>query len=90
MSLKVIKKRCGRCDKMFDIPLVRESKAKRDLLTYTPCTYCKYIAFGNDEINKSGRCGRCSIPFVIIDHYAKGNCRRCYQVIFRENTTNKQ
>jgi len=87
MSLKTIKKRCERCNRLFDIPFIRKSKAKRDTLTYTPCTYCNYIPFSNDKINKSGRCGRCSIPFVIIDHYSKGNCKRCYQAIYRENTT---
>lgn len=90
MSLKVIKKRCERCDSMYDILFIRESKAKRDALTYTPCTFCGYIAFGNEKINKSGRCGRCSIPFVIIDHHAKGLCNRCYQYNFRNNATNKE
>jgi len=73
---------------MYDISFIRKSKAKRDALTYTPCTYCGYIAFSNDKINKSGRCLRCSIPFVIVDHHAKGRCKRCYQVFFRENATN--
>ncbi len=89
MLPKVIKKRCERCGEMFDILFIRKSKAQRDSLTYTPCTYCGYIPFGGDRVNKSGRCGRCSIPFVIIDYYSKGNCKRCYQVLHRKNTTKR-
>ncbi len=88
MSQKVIKKRCGRCDEMYNIVFIRESKAKRDALTYTPCTFCGYIAFGSDLINRSGRCKRCSIPFAIVEHRAKNMCNRCYHHVFRNNATN--
>ena len=75
------------CNEIYLIPLVRNSKAKKNLLTYAPCTFCDYIAFSNDKINSSKRCIDCLMPFCIIGHHAKERCKRCYMQFKRNNAT---
>lgn len=75
------------CNEFYDIPLIRSSKAKKNLLTYAPCTHCDYIAFSNDKLKGGARCKVCMMPFAIIGHHAKDRCKRCYMKFKRESAT---
>lgn len=82
-----IKKRCSRCEKLFDIPNLKDSKARDFALLYTPCSYCKYVEdVSNPKYEQSGRCLSCSIPFSMINHKAKGMCHRCLMKLYRSTS----
>ena len=79
-----IKRRCERCEQLYAIPNIRESRVRETLLVCFPCTWCFYSQC--DPTNIMGRCVGCSIPFNIIDHHAKGRCTRCYMSFLRDAT----
>ena len=84
----IIKKRCEECDLLFDIQIIhRDTIARKKMLTYTPCSHCGHIPFADEKIRTSKRCADCSIPFAVIDYYAKGRCKRCMARYYRGNTT---
>jgi DNA-directed RNA polymerase subunit RPC12/RpoP len=69
---------------MFDIPNVKESKQRQLMLLYYPCPHCGYVRdITYPRFNRSGRCLDCSIPFTIVDHHAKGMCKRCHMKLLR-------
>ena len=82
MKIPHIQKRCERCEEQFLIPNIRQSRAREKMLMYFPCPYCLFTRAGMGD--KSGRCRSCSIPFVMIDHHARGMCMRCYQAWIRD------
>jgi len=68
--------------------LIKKCPAREVLLQYYPCPHCGYYKLPlNEKNNRTGRCRECLIPFAIIDHYAKGLCKRCFQRHLRKNTT---
>jgi len=85
MKPSFIQKRCRRCEKLYDIPNIRESEARENMLMHYPCTFCKF----DDVDNKSGRCVECIIPFTITDEHAKGMCHRCYMIEWRKKNVTK-
>ena len=88
MITKSIKKRCERCNELFEIPLLKKCPAREILLQYYPCPKCGYFRYnGVKDLSKTGRCRSCYIPFGIIDHHAKGYCKRCYNNFLRKNAT---
>lgn len=86
MKEPFIKKNCQRCFKPFDIPNIKESKARELLIQFKPCPDCGFVEnskYQNSE--KLGRCIDCSIPFAIIDHYGLGMCHRCHMKEWRKD-----
>lgn len=83
---KLIKKRCERCEEQFDIPLLKQgSRAFKMVIDYTPCPHCRFVKdIHYPKYDKSGRCRRCSVPFAMVDHKAKGHCHRCLMARYRE------
>jgi hypothetical protein len=79
-----VQKRCERCERLFNIPNIKDSKARDFIIRYTPCSHCFYDASGLDT---TGRCLDCSIPFRFVDHKAKGRCHRCLMAHYRKNST---
>ncbi len=78
MREPIIKKNCQRCALSFDIPNIKESKARELLLQFKPCTHCGFVESSKyQKSEKSGRCMDCSIPFSIVDHHSNGRCKRC-------------
>lgn len=75
-------KRCQRCQEMYEIPNVRESKARLLIIQFHPCPHCGFIQ-DHPDAKTSGRCIDCSIPFSIINHHAKGRCYRDYMRLLR-------
>lgn len=79
MKISHIKKLCERCEEFFLIPNIRESRARELALQFYPCPHCLFVkSVFYPRNNRSGRCIDCSIPFLLIDHHAKGRCLRCY------------
>lgn len=76
---KYLKKRCERCDELFDIPNIRRSVARDAIIQFYACTHCGYSKTGEIFGQHAGRCKSCSIPFAIIHHHGKGMCNRCYK-----------
>ena len=90
MKISKITKRCDRCERLFDIPNIKESPARQHLIEFYPCAHCHYVKnILNPKNNRSGRCLDCSIPFAIIDHHSKGRCSRCSRAYYRECDKNK-
>lgn len=86
-----IQKRCARCEKLFDIPNLKESKARDFALLYTPCSHCYFVEdITNPKYQLSGRCLDCSTPFALVNHKAKGRCHRCLMKHYRTNSTKTQ
>lgn len=83
VPLTVLKKRCERCEKLYDLPRVQKSRAKEILIQFFPCSHCGF-AKEQEKSEQSGRCKDCSIPFFIINHHYKGNCNRCYMTKYRK------
>lgn len=87
MKIQEIKKRCSRCDNLYEIPNIKESKARNLMIDYYPCCHCGFIKdVNNPKNNRSGRCLDCAIPFQMIDHQGKGRCNRCYMRMLRNAT----
>lgn len=85
MITKSIKKRCERCEEMFEIPLLKKCPAREVLLRYYPCPKCGYFRYsGTKDLSKTGRCRSCYIPFGIVDHNCLGFCKRCYMQHLRK------
>lgn len=85
-----VTKRCERCERLFEIVNIKESKARDIIIRYTPCPHCFYIEdIKNPRFNRSGRCLDCNIPFVMIDHKAKGRCHRCLMAHYRKTGSTK-
>lgn len=72
-----ITKTCGRCERPFHVPNIRTSSAREKTLVCYTCPFCFFSPC--DPSGKSGRCLSCSVPFSVIDHHAKGKCKRCYE-----------
>jgi len=90
MKIKSIKKRCERCEEIFEIPLLKKCPARETLLRYYPCPKCGYFRYsGIKDLSKTGRCKSCYIPFGIVDHHAKGLCSRCIMRYYRSNDPDK-
>jgi len=87
MKIKSIKKRCDRCEELFEIPLLKKCPAREILLLYYPCPHCGYFKLPNTNNNRTGRCRECLMPFGIVDHKSKGFCARCYMRYLREKAT---
>lgn len=88
MICKELKKRCPRCENLYEIPKIKESPAFYKIIEYYPCCHCGYTKDVKDpKNNRSGRCSSCAVPFSMIDHHAKGRCNRCYVKYIRENAT---
>jgi len=84
MKINSISKRCERCEKMFEIPNIKESPARQTLIEFTPCPHCLYVKdVKYPKNNRTGRCLGCSIPFALVDHHAIGRCSRCYMGYIR-------
>ena len=88
MMIEEIKKRCSRCGELYDIPNIRQSEAREKLIEFYPCMHCGYEK--NCSGDKSGRCRDCAIPFAMIDHHAKGRCKRCSMRFLRQENATKQ
>lgn len=72
-------KRCERCEEKFELPNLKECRARDILIQYYPCPHCLYVKdIHNAKFNNSGRCRDCAIPFKLMKHQAKGRCNRCY------------
>lgn len=79
-----IEKHCDRCEEVFYIPNIRQSRAREMILQFYPCPNCHYVPdILYPRFNKSGRCRDCSIPFSLIDHQAHGYCNRCLMKVLR-------
>lgn len=88
MIIKEIIKLCARCGERYEIPNIKESRARDKMIEFYPCCHCGYVKdILYPKNNKSGRCRDCSIPFTIIDHHGKGRCKRCYMKYLRDNAT---
>lgn len=89
MKINHIKRICQRCNLKYRIPLLKQSKARENLLHYFPCTHCGYV-FGLGKVvnNEIGLCTDCSVPFLISKHHAKGKCGRCYVNKLRKTLQN--
>lgn len=88
MITKSIKKRCARCDELFEIPLLKKCPAREVLLQYYPCPKCGYFSYsGTKDLSKTGRCRSCYIPFGIVEHHSRGFCKRCLQREIRKSAT---
>lgn len=85
-----IKKICERCETVFLIPAQRISKSREVRLQCHPCPKCGFTPqhCAPNSI-KVGRCLVCSIPFSIVDHHAKGYCKRDYVRALRAKTLPK-
>ena len=80
----LISKRCERCNELFSIPNIRESRARELILQFYPCPHCLYVPnIHYPRYNRSGRCRDCSIPFSLVDHHANGRCKRCDMIALR-------
>ena len=78
VRITVLTKACERCEETFELPNLRESKARELVIQYTPCPHCFFVKSVEFVIyNKTGRCRGCSIPFALVNHHAKGRCKRC-------------
>lgn len=78
LNIPTLKKRCQRCDQLYEIPNIRRSNARDLIIQFHPCSHCLFIQDQPDS-EKSGRCRSCSVPFTIIDHHALGKCKRDYE-----------
>ena len=82
-----MRKRCERCEEVYDIPTVKQSHAKDLIIRYFPCPHCYHRDGAVDTV---GRCKVCAIPFTIINHHGKGMCKRDHQAWLRANPPQKQ
>ena len=78
---KTLTKRCERCEKLFTLPNLKESRARELLIVYHPCTHCGYSRdFPGDS---QGRCTDCLLPFAVFPNHARGKCKRCHMAWLR-------
>jgi hypothetical protein len=76
-----VRRNCQCCGFPYEIPLIRQSRAREKTIICFPCPNCGFSQCDPDDIQK--RCTGCRIPFSIVKHHANGNCRRCYNALWR-------
>lgn len=87
MKAPYLTKTCPRCEQSFELPNIKVSPARTLLLQFAACPHCLYVPDNAPvHFNKSGRCRTCSVPFAVIDHHAKGYCKRDYMAMLRHKS----
>jgi len=89
MKIKSIKKRCDRCEELFEIPLLKKCPAREILLLYYPCPHCGYFKLPNTNNNRTGRCRECLMPFCNCRPQEQGIlCEVLYEIFKRKSNIN--
>lgn len=72
-----LEKRCQACGNFYQVPNLRECRARDLILQLFPCPAC--------VLTSEGRCAdpTCLLPFTVIPHHARGRCLRCYNRLLR-------